>query len=117
MYFEILKNNSILIDLKVIFPIKPSDFKISLSVEIYENKLSKTDEISTMLKCVHSFQTIIYIDPKMWYNNERTWMKTVYKFQVRICNTVWDMSRQRASWSGRVNFINGLKIDLSTIPI
>ena len=46
----------ILIDLNKIFPMKPSEFEISVPVESSYEKLFEIAEITTMLKS-HSFQT------------------------------------------------------------
>ena len=58
--FNLIFGIDILIDLKQIFPMKPSEFKIFISVKIYDEK---TEEIIAFGKA-HSFQTIKDIESK-----------------------------------------------------
>ena len=52
-----------LIDLNQIFPMKQSEFKISISVECYEKKLLKTTAIAT-LPISAQFPSYKYMNPK-----------------------------------------------------
>ena len=54
----------ILIDLNLIFPMKPSEFKISFPVKSYDVKTAQ--KLPKLLRCrrTHSFQTIKNIDEK-----------------------------------------------------
>ena len=54
---NLIEKGLILIDLKEIFPMKPSEFKFSI-----RKKQLKIDEISS--RKAHSFQTIKVINPK-----------------------------------------------------
>ena len=99
----------ILIELNEIFPMKPSEFKISISTESYDEK--NYWKLPKLLRCrkSHSFQTIKDINSKFWLNTLihntwihklNTWMKIVLKCHGRIFYTFWKISRQRASRSG-----------------
>ena len=52
----------------------------------------------------HCFQAMEFINPKFLKDNFKTWIKVVSKFNVCIFNTIWDISHQRVSWLGRINF-------------
>ena len=54
----------ILINLHYIFPIKPSEFKIFISVESYGEKTAENLPKLIHYRKAHGFQTIKDIDPK-----------------------------------------------------
>ena len=64
MYFMNTKIRLILIEMNQIFPMKQSKFKISISVDNYDEKMLKITKIATLPKSSYGFLTIKDIDSK-----------------------------------------------------
>ena len=89
-------------------------FEISHSVEGYDKKNCQKLLKLQQYRKTHSFQTVKDFDHKFWKETLKTLINIVSKFQVPIYNTVRDISRQRASLSGRTGslqkWIHDIKI-------
>ena len=95
-YFHVGSN---LIDHNQIFPLKPSEFKICLSVDVVIKNLPKITEIFLRFWKAHSFQMFKISIPNP---NSTIWDMNASKFHIHILNTFQDINRQRAFWSGRL---------------
>ena len=49
----------------------------------------------------YNFGTNERMSMKIWYDNFKTSIYVMWKFQVRIFKHIWEISGQRASWPGR----------------
>ena len=62
---------------------EPSEFKISISVESYDEKTAENDQNCYVAE-KRSFQTFKDIDPKFKLKKLKAWMKIVLKLNVPI---------------------------------
>ena len=91
--------------LNSIFKMKQSEFKISISVESYQEKTVQQVTILLRWRKAHSFQTIRDIDLKFWYHKLKTWLKILSKFQVPNFHSFWKIICQRSLGSSRAGSV------------
>ena len=70
--------------------------------------LKNCEKLPKWLRCQkeHTLQVIKDINSKFLYHELKTWVKIVSRFNVPISNTFREISRQRASRSGRFRLVH-----------
>ena len=96
-------------DLSQIFPMKPSEFKIPISVESYYDKTAKNYQYGYVGEKRIISKLLKVSIPKFQQHNLKNSVKIVSNFQVPIFYTFGEISRQTALRLGRVELVHCFK--------
>ena len=89
-----------------IFPMEPSEFKNSHSVKSYKKNIRNFNDAEKRIASkLYKISILIFNRIILRFVS-----KLCQNFIIHICNTVREISRQRASWSARVKFKKGFRI-------